>query len=300
MPTGKERTVYFFNGAVVNQDDTAENWGSDSWENFIQLMHQQGTFQFTYNGLIYIAEAGVTSNHTQYLYVGKQRNQSDWPYGQTGSSGIVPISQASPDLSGVYEYAYLVHMRNTDRIAVLKSSGGPSPSAIARFISDKLRLFETGLRFEIRPILRSNQIQKLNDAEGATRISLKLESVEELSSLNGDSDLFETFKIANNVTNGFGSIELIISLGSARPSGPIARSLKDAFKGLWSRNPGVFKKAKATLINEGTNSRDEVDFIQDRITVKVSVGSSENEEPTAEAIISAISDAINRYITNSR
>lgn len=297
---GKERTVYFFEPAVLNQADEAQPIEPGFWdwvhEQVRSLPEEHRRIELF--GRKHVGSArDEQSPALRYLYVGRLRPGADWPDVSDEAGSI--SSLASTGLVGsLVEPAYLLNVGGTNYVAVLRSSGGPSTTAIASWLNQVCGFNFEDERLVLRPYVRRDQLERLGRAQQAAKVHLKVDPGV-MSDVEPRDELGQAIKAAQDAGGGGVSVELIVSFGNARPSDGAGEDLVDGIRELLaSDNAVAFKKASATVMVEDTAGnlvRDKIDFTLDRITVRQAVGADENEEPTPPVVLSAMSQAITKF-----
>ncbi|TFC90103.1 hypothetical protein E3T24_00185 [Cryobacterium sp. TmT2-59] len=229
-----------------------------------------------------------------YLYIGKLRPGSDWP--DIRDSHGVHASLASTGVIGaLIEPAYLLPISGTNYLAVLRSSSGPTFSAITEWLNHAAGFVGTDDRLELRPYARHDQLERLARAQGATRIHLKVDP-DALHNGPATSEVGRAMQSVQNLGAGGVSVEMIVSYGNSIPDEAGAEALAEGVRDLVES--GAFKTAKATLLvgePGGHLAKDSIDFTLDRVTLTEEIGDSEDEEPLPAVILSAMSEAIRRF-----
>jgi hypothetical protein len=294
--SGKERTVYFFSAIEVDQDDHITEFESDYWDALFERIRDLGEDERRqeirsrkYEGEIRFERAP----EVEYLYLGKLRPGADWPdirnaegeHASLASTGVV---------GALIEPAYIVRVARTPYIAILRSSGGPTFTAIASWLSTIAGYDFLETRLELQPYARKDQLERLASAVGATRLHLKVDG-DALQGTEPRSRVLRAMKAVQDTGSGSVSVEMIVSYGNASPDEAGAEDLAEGVSELVRAIP--FKKAVATLLVDRNDGivKDYVDFSLDRVTLTESVGNSEDEEPTPRVILGAMSDAIGRF-----
>lgn len=296
----RERTVYFFEPVVLDQSNNVQPMPEEFWdwvhERVLHLSDAERRGE--YFGRRHIGYAKEeTSPALRYLYLGRLRPGADWP-DVSGEDGEI-ASLASTGFDGaLIEPAYLLGVAGTNYLAVMRSSAGPSTTAVARWLNDVSGFNEQGERLELRPYVRRDQLERLGRAQGAAKIHLKVDPGV-MNDANPHDELGRALKIAQDAGAGGVSVELTVSFGNARPTDGAGQGLVEGVRELLlSENSVPLKKASATVMLEdeaGQLVRDKIDFTMDRITVRQQVGANEDEEPTPPVVLSAMATAITKF-----
>ncbi|MCU0115472.1 MULTISPECIES: hypothetical protein [Curtobacterium] len=290
--SGKQRTIYFFSADEVDQNDQhteyEAGWWSDLFDSIEGLPEEDRRLthrQRRYEGEI----LQERSPHVRYLYLGKLRPGADWPDVTDRSGRRGPLADTGID--GLWEPAYIVEVPRTRYVAVLRSSGGPTFSAIEAWLSHVGNFDYNDTRLVLRPYVRSGQMEKLQSAWGASRVHLKVDS-EALRGIDPGTKITRALAEATDLGTSSVSLDVILSFGNAIPDEAGAEEMAAALTDLIGHVPVT--KAEATLIGSDMQ-KDKVDFIRDRVTLTQELGDSEDETPTPQVVLSAMSEAISRF-----
>lgn len=297
MATGKQRTVYFFDPVVIDKTGTAQTIQSGFWQDIFKYIGglPEEDRRTVYRARKYEGEiAATTSPVADYLYLAKLRPGADWPdiraidgtHGTLASTGAV---------GALLEPAYLVGVTNTNYCAVMRSSAGPSFSAIESWLNQTCGFVELDEQLELRPYVRHDQLQRLAQAQGASKIRIKVEP-QALDDAEPASQLGQAIAAAQHAAGGGATVDMTVSFGHVMPDGPGANQLTGAVEDIL-RQGGV-KHASATLLlpsDDGKFVRDRIDFVRDRVTFVQEVGESEDEQPTAAVVMAAMAEAIQTF-----
>lgn len=296
----RERTVYFFEPIVLDQSDDVQLMPAEFWdvvhERVLHLPEEERRGEYFGRRHIGYAKEEVTPA-LRYLYLGRLRPGSDWP-DVSGEDGEV-ASLASTGFNGtLIEPAYLLGVGGTNYLALMRSSAGPSTTAVARWLNDVSGFNELDHRLELRPYVRPDALERLGRAQGAAKIHLKVDPGV-MNDASPRDELGRALKIAQEAGAGGVSVELTVSFGNARPTDGAGADLVEGVRELLTGSGAVsLKKAAATVIVEneaGELVRDKIDFTMDRITVRQQVGANEDQEPTPPVVLSAMVKAIQKF-----
>lgn len=228
-----------------------------------------------------------------YTYLGKSRPQVDWPDIQNALGAIGSLTSV-PDVRGLLEPVYIAPVNGTNRAAFLRTSGGPTWSAIDVWLNDVTGREKDEPQLHLRPVLREGALERLQSALGVSKLHVKLDpgalgnapaggvissAAQEVEAISGDL-----------------SMELILSFGHATPDNLAAEDLKHQLEHFMREFS--FRKSSATLmVDRGTEGvkREKVDFLNDKITSFEDVDMAEDNEPSAQAAARALASAIEKY-----
>jgi hypothetical protein len=296
----KERTVYFFEPVILDQNDDVQPIEAGFWswvhEYLTDLPEEDRRAEIFGRRHIGAAREAV-SPALEYIYLGRLRPGADWPDVSDETGDIASL--ASTGFAGsLIEPAYLLGVSGTNYVAVLRSSAGPSTTSIARWLNLICGFTEQGSRLELRPYVRRDQLERLGRAQQASKIHLKVDPGV-MMDVQPNDQLGQALKVAQSAGAGGVSVDLVVSFGNARPSDGAGEDLIAGIRELlMSGNAVPFKKASATVIVEdeaGEFTRDKIDFMLDRVTIRQQVGANEDEEPTPAVVLAAMSQAIAKF-----
>lgn len=294
---GAKRRIYFLEPVIEKQDSSLEEVSEDFWRHF--LRHVQGLPQerrrLQLHGRKFIGEMrSEIAPAEDYLYLGRARRGADWP-DITDAAGIVSALNPGDGVEALIEPAYLLPVSGTAYVAVLRTSGGPSFSAIESWMSSAAGLDGQSERFTLRPYVRTDQLARLTKATGAARVHLKVDP----GALQVDDSLGaigNAMKQVQDLGAGGVSVDMTLSFGRATPSHAYAEAIATEVKKIIGKIP--FTAADATLMIEdehGNEVRERVDFVRDRVTGSEYVGTSEDEPATPPVVLKAMTEAIFKF-----
>ena len=294
--SGRSRTVYFFDIVAEKPDGSVEEFEVGWWVGLMDHLQTSDAddLRSEFRGRKYEGEVRTErAPAARYLYVGKLRPGADWPdirnedgeHASLASTGVA---------SAVLEPTYVVPIAGTNYIAVMRSSGGARWSALQTWLNVVSGFDSTDDLLVLRPYARQDQLRRLQQSVGASRIHLKVDP-DVLTDAHTSSDVARAMQTVIRAGAGAVSVEMIVSYGNSSPDADGAEALADGVRDIVS-SPG-FSKAKATLLRqEGDHLvKDQVDFTLDRVTLSEEVGESEDEEPTARSVLIAMNGAIRTF-----
>jgi hypothetical protein len=293
---GKQRTIYFFDAIILDQNNNVNEHPAGYWDSLLTHIGTLGedVRRTEIRSRKYEGEVRAEKSPSlSYLYIGKLRPGADWP--DIRDSHGVHASLASTGVIGaLIEPAYLLPISGTNYLAILRTSSGPTFSAITEWLNHVAGYLGTDDRLELRPYARHDQLERLALAQGATRIHLKVDP-DALQNGRATSEVGRAMQSVRDLGAGGVSVEMIVSYGNSIPDESGAEALADGVRDLL--DSGTFKKAKATLLvsEHGQLVKETVDFTLDRVTLTEEIGDSEDEEPLPSVILSAMSEAIRRF-----
>lgn len=305
---GKKRKVFFYSGVEYDRDNQPHPWSENRWRAFLQTAGEPQTYDINgrrLKGYRFDCDRPIVS----CLRLAKERPLSDWPEAgiSDGSVENLALRRAEIGIESLYEYAFILPVLGTSYVAVFRSSGGPTPSAIADWVSTHDDMPTRGSNFSLNPVLRKNAEQKLQSSLGVKKFTVRFEGVPE----GNGSVVDQAASIAGSVVGqedyANATIELVVSLGRSRVLGPSTDGMQRAvhditnniLTGQYGHGPvGSIKKLVATTIqprDDGGTSSEEVDFIAQRITIQEDFGNGDDSALEPQVILDAMLKAVQEF-----
>lgn len=228
---------------------------------------------------------------TKFFYIGRIRPQSDWPDLMKGES-FEPLDLGE---STLVEPAYICPVPRTEYIAILRTSGGPTWSAIEQWITLAYGKHFDNERIELEPYSRGDQLLRLQRAIGVSKLDLKLEPGEG-SITQREGRIAQAMQGLQVLGQGSVSVDVQMSFGHARPNEAAAEGIAEELRQLIGKVS--FRRAQATLMerdeNEQQVNREHVDFLKDKVTYTEYVQSKDGP-PERSEVLHAVLDGIERF-----
>lgn len=305
----RKRRVTFFEGVEVDQQQQSRPWAETRWKRFFGEVDTATNSEKwnNFSGRRYSGSIrNCTSPAMDFFYLCKLRPTIDWPdiINFEGSiESLVEKAQQS-GIVNILEPCYILPVTGTRYIAMMRSSGGPTPRAISDWIDAFSHNSENDSVFELRPVFTQDALRRLQSANGARRLSFRYISLRD--------DTVESDDVAGHVKRAVSevarisdqemSVEMTFSFGRANSGslGNGSEALLDEVRHLVSSDAamhGQLSKLQATVINDtdGGLESDSIDFLNERYSEFVNVGGSEDDEPSPEVILSGMMDAIGTF-----
>lgn len=176
--------------------------------------------------------------------------------------------------ANLVEPAYLLPVSGTQYVAALRTSGGPSWSAIENWLGAVSGRVDQSNRFELRPYGRMDQLERLRDSLGVSKLNLKVDAEASAALQDMSGELATAIRKVQELGAGGVSVEIGLSFGRARPvdsaADKIARQVEKLITNV------KFNSASTTImLPEGEGSdyvKRPVDFYKDRVTGSEYVG----------------------------
>lgn len=300
----KKRTIYYYSPTWRDKDNYLIDLPGDFWPVLWEEIDELpgSRFSFKYNGREYIVEAKSTASPpAKFIYVGKVRTKDDWPdHRDQQTSQIDRLAKSGID-GHLIEGAYLTASGHENVVAIARTQNGPTVSAVSAAISTHYETVKSGAQFELTPFVRKDQLHRLQQASGATRLHLTLDKDVEPSSLDGDDSVSKAITEAKSVDPGNQmTVGLTLSFANHAPPESARKKIQSALINLLGEETASqrFSKAEATVVKidgDGKLRRDHIDFISDRITIKESFHNDENEQPEPEHILQGMLEANEKF-----
>ncbi len=298
--SAKPRTIYFFEPVIVDQDERPQHIEPGFWRHVHDVIRETPDEQLRaeiYGRKILGSARHEKRSATDYVYVGRMRPGADWPDVADDDGEIETLASTGFKLS-LIEPAYLLGVGGTNYVAFVRSSAGPSTAAVTTWLNLVLGFEGSDSRLELRPYVRRDQLERLREAQGATKLHLKIDP-DVMTGTTPKDDVGRALKAAQSAGAGGVSVELTLSFGRATPTDGAGEELvSEVRKILTGPNRVPFSKASATVLRvdeDGDLIRDQINFTRDRITIQQPFGSDENQEPTPEVVMQALGEAISEF-----
>lgn len=292
----KKRTVRFYEPILKTPEGETKYLPDTFWKSFLQYAStiDQGERDISYRGRTYL---GVANFHAgtghDYLYIGKRRPKGDYPddVDDNGDAVSVALNQT---VKSLVEPAYIVPTGKRLIVAVLRSSGGPSPEALEAWLSAAAN-FDVGEdSLKLAAVAQDDKWERLQHAQLVSKIEFRVEPdvVEDL----GEGEFSLAVKKVMDLSERDASLNLTISFGSSLPDTLAGQSFtaraKDFLRG------SKYSKAKATTKIQNADGKwatDEINFVHEIVTHSVRVGDSEDVPLTPDLVLPEISRAIDEF-----
>lgn len=320
---GKTRRVVFYQGIETDQDKRATPWSEQRWKRLFEEIraaeeaekeedsgetqpeNQPRQLWNEFNGRSYHCSVRTCkSPDVDYLYLCKLRPHIDWPdvldFHGTVESLVAKAAQMG--ITNILEPCYILPVSGTNYIAVMRSSGGPSPKAISDWIDSFIDDVKSDEVFEVVPVFTKDALKRLSTAQGARRLSFAFRQapVESHDDKKTESHVEKAVSELSKIATQEMSIGVTLSFGPARQLGPgTDEMLKEVNEIVRKdmRSNRKLSKLEATVIQDGDDGQksDPIDFLKEQCYERVEVGDNEDDEPTPETILKAMWSAIGEF-----
>lgn len=305
---GVKRPVHFLQ--IAEEDDQGHFYYFDDqnfWPTFWDHLknHEDNNpdrLEVNYRGFEYLGAAKSTSSPAaKYFYIGRLRKASDHPHVALGQNEQVPLAlehiQGSP--SGILEPTYIRQVPGTNCVAVMRTTGSSSWSALEHWInsaSGRLEDDEDRRRLALVPVAREDAVDRLIRAESAARVEVGLApSADPMP--DGAGEIGRALEQAKESLPDNATISFTASVGRSNPDPNESREMVRFMRSL-VRNPAT-KKLKGTIYHPddetGELIRERIDFVKDKVTNSVKVVDNADMTPSDSEIMHALTDAIEDF-----
>ena len=297
MAGGRQRNVYFYEPFFVDDQGVTHGVSDGFWKQFMDhvesLSHTNRTKRINsmrYRG----ATRSVVSPAVRFLYIGKRRPRQDWPDASLNDADEQPL-----DMDGeLVEPMYLLPVGSTNYIATLRTSGGPTFAAAVEWIGQVLQSQGDPMEFRMRAVVRSDALDRLGDSAGVVMFDLKLDAGADIPDDAGS--ISTTVRELQRQGGIDMSIGLRLSFGNVIPDSATARELARDVERIVRGGHGI-RNAVAKIVethDDGSITKDELQFLHDRIAYTVAVGESESQAQTPEVVMTAMRVATDSFQQN--
>ncbi len=295
---GKDRVVRFYVPKRVQPDGTSSPLPPHFWDGFrgrVSVLSAADEFVEIRNIGYRGAARRELTTMADYLYLGKTRDPADLPERSEGENDETPLMLR--DGERLVEPCYLYVVKPvSNRVATLRSSGGPSISAIGDWITGFYKDQLGHDKIVLEPVMREDQLERLDNAVNVTRFSVTIEKEENLGHAGTGSVITDAVKNSYESLERGARVDYSWSFGHKAPNPSLGQTLKQDIQKIvgW----GLAKRAEATVIREDDDGhlvRDKIDFMKDQITMKVTVGTDPSAVQSTDVVLSALLEAASRY-----
>jgi hypothetical protein len=298
MSKPKSRRVHIMKPMAETPDETLTALEPGFWSVFhnkISGLEARAQFH-EFLGLQYRGAARhCTGTSVDYMYLGKNRAKSDWPERGSGDDDEFPLVLEEADR--LVEPCYLYDLgRDTNTVAVLRSSGGPSISAVESWMTRTFKHQLGNKKLRLQPVTREDQMERLENALAVSKFEVSLMASKQIPEDVGNMGIELALHQAYLDAGHSATIDFKLSFGNSLKAAISNDSNIADFRNIFSW--GIAKKATATLVFEeedGSLRRELVDFISDKVSFQINVGDDANMAQTPEVVTAALIEAKSLY-----
>lgn len=296
--SGHHRKVYFFQPVEIDHFEVVKEYPVSFFSQLHSSIsgHSVDRLAVPFMGQAISGYARkCSSTQMDYLYVGRRRPLADWPKMRVGHDEATDLTLSDPS-AALDEPAFLVQVRGTPYIAAIRSSSGPSWSAVEHWLTSAAWTTAGGRKIELRPYVREDQLERLNAALGASRIELTVDPGTQIPDRPGF--IFNALRNAQEAGAYGVSAKVVLSFGNSTPSSFGSDQMVGELRHIIASVPT--RKAKATLMlpaHDQTRGwrKETVDFAKDIVTQQVLIDGTDNEVQSVPMILRSISKAIEDF-----
>ena len=311
------KKVRFYAGVEIDKDGTRHTWSADAWQRFMNSCKKESqAFEIRGRKIAGQCES-CYSPAVFYMHLTKNRELSDWPEAGDASGSVSNLAtrRDQTGIISILEYTYLLPVSGTPYIALLRSSSGPMPSAIADWVSLKSDMPATGKSFELQPVLRNDARQKLNESLGVKSLEVRFEGKPDPNSTSSiERAAAEAASTIDESDYANVKIDMSISMGRATVVSNSTEAMrkqalsiltnnniaKHPIKDMLSKGWVTKLKAKTLQANPANPESNKpiiepVDFIKEHLTEDADFGSMKDDEMTPAIILSGMLEAIGKF-----
>lgn len=293
---GKPRTVYLYEPYLLTPKGEVKDVPNGIWKEILDAVEKLGAGDRikTVSGH---AHRGATRSTkapaARFLYIGRRRDPADWPDHAKDGADELPLS-----IDGeLVEPMYLLPLTGTNYVATLRTSAGPQPSSSAAWISAIIKPAD-GMEFCLRPVVRRDALNRLLAADQVSSVEVKIDEFSDVP--DSDGTFAAALKEMQTAGGTNATITVAMSYGHKTADSSTSQSI---IKGLGKmlRTTAGLRKASAKVSELGADGKvqkTQLDFFNDRIAQRVSVGKSTKESQTPEVVMAAMYQAIEHFRSN--
>lgn len=233
---GKPRRVYFLQPFFRDEDNQSHDAPDMFWSSLMDHVQDLSAAdrlkrisRVRYRGAT--RTVGSPPVRFLYIYIGKRRPRQDWPDRAVGDADEAPL-----EVDGeLVEPMYLLPVGDTNFIATLRTTGGPTFAAAEEWIGQVLQSQGDPMDFHMRSVVRHDALQRLAHSAGVTWLDLKLAAGAAVPEDAG------AISAAVQELQGQGGVDLSIGLrlsfGNVRPDTGTAQQLRRKRRAHSARRP---------------------------------------------------------------
>jgi hypothetical protein len=295
----KKRTVRFFEPILVKQNGEKEYLPDSFWKelfDYVKALDKPSRVS-PYRGRPYV---GVSNSHVpttlDYLYIGKQRPRGDYP-DDVDDAGQTKSIALNTTIKSLVEPGYLVPTGVRSIVAVLRSSGGPSPEAMESWLGNIGGFTTSDATFKLAAVAQEDMWERLDRAVLVSKVEVRVQPHAQLAE-PGAGEFSNAVADVMALSEFDASIDMTISFGHEVPD--TVAGLNFTAKAKDFLKSKKFSKAKATTKiqnDRGGWDTENINFINEIVTHSIRVGDSEDEPLTPDLVLPEIQRAIEDFKT---
>lgn len=297
-PSGRRRRIYFYEPVILDQENNLQPIEGDFWGDLhAHVMSLDANERsFTFFGRPITGEARQSlSPPVDYFYLDRERPGQDWPDAR-GNDGHLDTLHSQQVVSSLHEPAYVLPVSGTSYIAFVRTSAGPSTSAVETWLNLVMGFEELDTRIELRAFARTDAMARLARATSATRVHVVIEP-DAMTDVDMNGDLGQALAMAQRSGNGAVSVDMTVSFANVMPDDESGRALVTDVSEVLNAAAG-FRRAEATVVltdEEGEIKKQFIDFKRDRVTISQTFGTDLEQEPTPQVVLEGLMESIRTF-----
>lgn len=301
-----KKVVHFLQIAEKDENDhhrffANTSFWPDLWQHLEGLAQEDSNrLDVTFRDLAYSGNARrAISPAVDFFYIGKKRNVADFPDVDRGLDNRNPLDLAEipNNPKGLLEPAYLRPIPRTNVVAVLRSSGAASWSAIEHWLNQTSGWFEKqSTQLALVPVTRTDILERVANALGAARLHLQVAPTPD-GPPEGAGKIGAAISAAQEASAHDVYVDMQFSYRNAKPDENTAQEFLNSLRALL-RWPSL-TKLEGTLMSEDEDTqnlkKEAIDFMKDRVSFATKIDGSPDTPPTQAAILHGLGEAIDEF-----
>lgn len=287
------KVVRFYRVEIVDEHDQRSSVDASFWVTARQHLASQvpKDREHAHNGARFYGEAGVGhSPAVPYVRVGRIRERAEWPDTVDDEYTLEPLTLQKRNL---FEGAFLVPFGTVGRVAIMGPIRGiVSVAAIERWLTASLGLVPDGKSVELVPEIDPKVLEKLNVAEGVSKVSVRIPFDAEFVPTGGGGTVQAAVEAAAAARNDQLDLELSLSFGGRKTTGMRSDLLATARSLL--KAGGATRLDVSMILPDGDGFKLEHHNLVKDVVAKTATFHVHDDEPTE---IDSILEAIQQTIT---
>ena len=303
----RKKTVRFYNPVILDQNDQQVEIPQHYWSKVIEAALKKGTqdriLPRTGDTGDYYGRVSHPDRGAPYLRIGRLRDRSEFP-------DTIDVSDLNDDelealqlddSQLLFESAYVVPFGLGNRVAVMGPIRGlVHSSSIAQWITFATGLENTDYRLELHPEYDKKALQKLDQAEGVSRLTIRFPAGNLLDdpTAGGDGavtgDAYSAIAEASDLRPLETDLTITMSTAHRFPEGT-ALNLRETVKKLLGKGADKIEATMKFRQADGGLRTELHDLIRDDIAVNVEFEVEEGSPLEEASVLAAIAGAVRQF-----
>lgn len=297
-----QKIVRFFEPVHTNSLGRSVSISGDFWEELLTRVESLDLSEreSNINDVSYVGEARHPKSPVMpHLQLHRIRNLSEQINEFDKIDGLIsPLHLDSPS-KRIAEPTYLVPFGKENFVAILSPAPrGTHLSAIEEWLTHATGIGAADGTVTLRPIIDESIMQKLQNAQGGSRLELRVERGTNLPT-DGGGEIGDALRQISRGTTEDMSLDLTWSFGYDKQPSSWRKKLVNA--ATWIAQTAWTDKAKINftyLGEDGELHTETHDIFRDRVAINIQIESNVDERLEESYVLHAISSAIQQF--NSR